>query len=333
MRASDASSSWCIFARRRCSPAAAGRTGPVVPPVVVPGARVVDLRDTNGGVQRYHVDSVGVGVPPTAVANVSCRVHSRRSTGRPRTGEHYVREPGGGEQQWIFIEGLPMRWASPTRPTRREQRSAGHRGAPLHRLLRLDQPVRSRHRRRLGSRPDASTRTRSSPTCTTGCSSPGRSCSATRSSTGGAGSSPATRRGWRSPRRRGRPNAPTRRRGAAGRCTCSPRRWRWSSRSTSRPTRTQPSTPFHGVVACVAEARRRPRYGASVPAMPATARAERARRERCLPVDPARPRHGDHPGAGVVRGHVLGQWVHRDPRRLRVDQPPGRATRWASWPR
>ena len=92
--------------------AGAAGAGPVDQPVVVPGARVVDVRDVNGGITRY------TSIPTTSVF----RTHGGRNTpctftsplgGTASNGARYAPNQLVKSYRWIFIEGLPLAMGEP----------------------------------------------------------------------------------------------------------------------------------------------------------------------------------------------------------------------------
>lgn len=85
--------------------AAGGVVEPTVP-VLVPGARVVDVRNSTGGLSRY------TSIPTTSVfsthggRNAWC-TFTATGTGVTSAGQPYVAGQQVRSQRWIFIEGLP----------------------------------------------------------------------------------------------------------------------------------------------------------------------------------------------------------------------------------
>jgi hypothetical protein len=86
---------------------------PAGPPVSVAGARVVDLRDTSGGLQRY------TSIPSTSVfhrhggSGSSCSFTSPLG-GTTSDGQRYSAGQVVRSQRWLFIEGLPESIGEPT---------------------------------------------------------------------------------------------------------------------------------------------------------------------------------------------------------------------------
>lgn len=82
-------------------------------PVSVVGARVVDLRDTNGGLQRY------TSIPSTSVfhrhggSGSSCTFTSPLG-GTTSDGQRYAGGQTVQSTRWLFIEGLPESFGEPT---------------------------------------------------------------------------------------------------------------------------------------------------------------------------------------------------------------------------
>jgi len=83
------------------------------PPVAVAGARVVDLRDTNGSLQRYTT------IPTTSLfsrhggSGSSCSFTSPLG-GIASDGQHYSAGQVVQSRHWRFIEGLPESFGEPT---------------------------------------------------------------------------------------------------------------------------------------------------------------------------------------------------------------------------
>jgi len=82
------------------------------PPVAVAGARVVDLRDTNGSLQRYTT------IPSSSVfrrhgGGSSCSFTSPLG-GIASDGQRYTAGQVVQSQRWLFIEGLPESFGEPT---------------------------------------------------------------------------------------------------------------------------------------------------------------------------------------------------------------------------
>ena len=91
-----------------CTPSAhAGRMYPVASPISVPGARVVDLRDANGGVQRITT------IPTSSVfrrhggTDAACRFTPNWS-GTTSDGQTFAAGQSVQSQRWIFVEALPV---------------------------------------------------------------------------------------------------------------------------------------------------------------------------------------------------------------------------------
>lgn len=93
--------------------AAGADTPPAKPPVSVAGVRVVDLRDTNGGLQRY------TSIPTTSVfhrhggSGSSCTFTSPLG-GTTSDGQRYAGGQLVQSRRWLFIEGLPEALGEPT---------------------------------------------------------------------------------------------------------------------------------------------------------------------------------------------------------------------------
>jgi hypothetical protein len=86
---------------------------PVGPPVSVAGARVVDLRDTNGSLQRF------TSIPSTSMFSRHGGSGSKCSFTSPlggitSDGQHYSAGQQVQSARWIFIEGLPESIGEPT---------------------------------------------------------------------------------------------------------------------------------------------------------------------------------------------------------------------------
>lgn len=92
---------------------AGGGTNESQSPVSVAGARVVDLRDTNGGLQRYTT------IPSTSVfhrhggSGSSCSFTSPLG-GITSDGQRYAAGQTVQSTRWLFIEGLPESLGEPT---------------------------------------------------------------------------------------------------------------------------------------------------------------------------------------------------------------------------
>jgi hypothetical protein len=92
---------------------AGGSTAPSQPPVVVPGARAVDVRNTTGGLSRF----------TTIPAASAFRTYGGRSTpctftsqfgGVASNGDTYQAGQQVQSYRWIFIEGLPEAMGEPS---------------------------------------------------------------------------------------------------------------------------------------------------------------------------------------------------------------------------
>ena len=85
---------------------ATGGIGEPTVPVLVPGARVVDIRNTSGGISRF------TSIPSTSVfsthggRNAWC-TFTATGAGITSAGQRYVAGQQVRSQRWIFIEGLP----------------------------------------------------------------------------------------------------------------------------------------------------------------------------------------------------------------------------------
>ena len=80
---------------------------PVRSPISVPGARVVDLRDTNGGVQRITTIPTSSVFRQHGGTDASCRFVSNWP-GTTSDGQTFVAGQVVQSQRWIFVEDQPV---------------------------------------------------------------------------------------------------------------------------------------------------------------------------------------------------------------------------------
>jgi hypothetical protein len=93
-----------------------GRAAPhpsEVPPVQVPGARVVDVRDTNGGITRFTTIPSGSLFRRHGGTGAAC-TYVATSAGTTSDGQHVERGQTVESMRWIFLEGLPESIGEPT---------------------------------------------------------------------------------------------------------------------------------------------------------------------------------------------------------------------------
>ena len=85
-------------------------TPPPVPPLLVPGARVVDVREADGSLHRYTT------IPTTSVfrthGSSEC-TFTATGSGTASDGSSYVAGQVVNSQRWIFVEGLPEGFGEP----------------------------------------------------------------------------------------------------------------------------------------------------------------------------------------------------------------------------
>ena len=86
--------------------------GDGLPPIVVPGVRVVDLRNSSGGLSRYTTIPSGSAFSTTGGSGAPCQFFSP-SGGTTSSGETYAPQQIVQSYQWIFVEGLVVAMGEP----------------------------------------------------------------------------------------------------------------------------------------------------------------------------------------------------------------------------
>ncbi len=84
-----------------------------LPPVQVPGARVVDLRDTAGNISRHTTIPSGSVFRRHGGGGSAC-TYVAVSAGVTSDGQHVERGQTVASRRWLFVEGLPQSIGEPT---------------------------------------------------------------------------------------------------------------------------------------------------------------------------------------------------------------------------
>lgn len=90
----------------------------VTPPISVPGVRSVDIRNTDGSIERFTTIPTSSVFQTYGGRNAAC-TFSSPFAGVASDGQHYAANQVVSSRRWIFVEGLPLAVGEPnvTDPT------------------------------------------------------------------------------------------------------------------------------------------------------------------------------------------------------------------------